>query len=137
MQPEVSQSRPAATVAFVLILFAGVAHLAFGVTAIGGAASLQDNVREIESNADFGKLYFSLEVWGLIMLVLGAAELAACASFWRRTPNWRLAGLLAAYGGLTGAFFTLAIFRAGGLVTIALLLIAIYLLSYHSGERLG
>ena len=109
MQPEVHESRSAATVAFVLILFAGIAHLAFGVTAISGAESLLNNVREIESDVSFeGKtiernLYLSLETWGLIMFVLGVGEIAAAASFARRSPNWRLAGLIAAYGGLTGA----------------------------------
>ncbi|MDQ3572433.1 MAG: hypothetical protein M3383_06180 [Actinomycetota bacterium] len=135
MEPEVKQSRRAAAVAATLIAVAGAAHLAFAITAISGGESLQANVEEIESNADFGKLYFSLGTWGVIMLIAGAGEIAASASFWRRTTNWRLAGLLGAYGGLAGSFFTLAIFRVAGLVTIAVLLVAIYLLSYHSGER--
>lgn len=135
MEPEVKQGRRAAGVAAALILLAGMAQIAFAIAAIGGIEALQANVEEIESNADFGKLYFSLETWGVIMLVLGAGEIASAASFWRQTPNWRLAGLLGAYGGLAGAFFTLAIFRVPGLMTIAVLLVAIYLLSYHSGER--
>lgn len=134
MPPEANETRRAAWVAATLVLVAGMAHIAFGFTAITGTETLQENVEEIESNPNFGKLYFSLATWGLIMLAVGVAEVASSAAFWRRTPNWRLASLLAAYAGLTAAFFTLAIFRASALITVVLLLVAIWLYSYHSKD---
>lgn len=136
MDPEPPRSYRAAGVGAALILLAGALHLALGTTAISGADTLRDNVDEIEAKVDAG-LYFSLETWGMIMLVVGVAELWSVVSFWRRTPNWRLAGLVAAYAGLAASFFALAIFRGPGLVPIVLLLAAIYLFSYHSGERLS
>lgn len=119
----------------VLILLAGVLHLVLAIAAIGGAEGLEANVMEIEANAGFGDLYFALATWGWVTLALGLAEIVAATSLWRGTRNGRLAGLIVAYGGLTGAFFTLSIFRVGSVAAIVLLLSAVYLLSYHSGPR--
>lgn len=134
MQAETSH-KAAARVGAILILIAGMIHLVLGGAAILGVEPVVENVDEIESNPLFGELFWPLAVWGWIMLVLGGAQLVAASSIWRRTPNWHLSSLLVSYAGLGGAFFSLAIFRVPCLVTIVLLLTALWLLSYHSGER--
>lgn len=115
----------------VFVGLAGVIHVVLGISAISGTSALEEIVRQIESNPDYGRLYFSLPVWGGIMLVLGLAELAAAAAASRRTEAGWLFALLIAFFGLTLSFFSLAIFRVADLVAIALLLVASFLLAYH------
>ena len=115
----------------IFVGLAGVIHLVLGVSAIAGTSALQEIVRQIESNPDYGRLYFSLGVWGGIMLALGLAELAAAAAAARRTEAGWLSALLIAFLGLTLSFFSLAIFRVADLAAIGLLLVACFLLAYH------
>lgn len=117
-----------------LVVLSGLAHVGLGIAAITGAERLEANVFEIESNPNFGQLYLSLAAWGAIAAALGLGELAAASAMWRRSQNARLLCLVAAYAGLGGAFFSLAIFRWASLATIVLLLIAIFVLSYRSSE---
>jgi hypothetical protein len=119
----------------ILVLIAGVAQVALGLAAIAGASSLEANVLEIESNRDFGRLYLSLGAWGVLTLVLGVGEMVGGSAALRGTPNGRLGALITAYGGLAGAFFTLAIFRWVSVALIAALLLAIFLLSYRAEKR--
>ena len=118
-----------------LVLIAGVAQAALGIAALGGASGLEANVTEIEANEDFGRLYLSLGAWGLITLGLGLGEVLGGSAALRSTPNARLAALIAAYGGLAGSFFTLAIFRWASVGLVAGQLLAIFLLSYRTGSR--
>lgn len=127
-------SRPRWAVASALLIgLAGVVFGALGLAALGGADRIESYVAEIESNADFGSLYLSLGVWGVIALAVGAAELAASISLWRDPVRARLGALIVAYFGLPLAFFTLAIFRLGSVAAALLLLGAIWVLSYRSG----
>lgn len=115
---------------------AGVIHVVLGISGLTGAPALQVIVRQIEANPDYGRLYFSLGVWGGILLFLGLAELAAAVGAARRTEAGWLAALLVAFLGLTLSFFSLAIFRVADLVAIGLLLVASFLLAYH-GRRIA
>jgi hypothetical protein len=114
-----------------LLALAAVAQVAYGLAAITGTAALEDNVRAIESNPDFGRLYLSLPAWGVLLALVGVGELAAAWALARRVPYGRLLGLGAALFGLALAFFTLAILHAAALVTLVLLLAALYVLSYR------
>lgn len=131
--PETVPSREARPARFagLLILLAAAAHVAVGIAALAGNAGLEANVHEIESNSDFGSLYFSLETWGVILLALGVGELLAATRALRAQPNGRLVALLVAWVGLAGAFASLAIFRWAVLATIPLLLLAIFVLSRY------
>ncbi|MEA2348537.1 MAG: hypothetical protein QOG62_2324 [Thermoleophilaceae bacterium] len=121
-------TRPAAA----LVLLAGLLHVVLGGAALLGTPALEANVKQIESNPDYGHLYFSLAVWGAIVLVLGFGELAAAAAAMRRTEAGWLSAMLLAFLGLTISFFSMAIFRVGALVAIVLLFMACFLLAYHS-----
>jgi hypothetical protein len=119
------------TAGAVLLLLTAIAHIAYGAAAIGGLEALQDNVRDIESNPQFGKLYLGLSTWGVLLVLAGAAEFFAGARLARRRPNARLVSLAATLPGLALCFFTLALFHGAALVTLALLLAALYVLSYR------
>ena len=110
-----------------LLLAVGTAHAALGIAGIAGIAAFEANVEEIEQTVADG-LYASLAAWGALMLVLGIGELLAARAVWAGSPNGWLVGLISAFCGLGGAFFTLAIFRFAGVLTIALGFVAIYLL---------
>ena len=120
-----------------LILLAGIIDVVLGIGALTGAGRLEANIREIESNGDFGDLYFSLSAWGVIALVLGLGAMAGGANLVGGSARGRLPGLIAAYFALAGAFFGLAIFRWLAVASIVLLLVAIYLLSYHVSSAPG
>lgn len=114
-----------------LLALAGLVDVVVGLGAIAGTERLEANVREIETSEGFGELYFSLGVWGSIVLVLGVGALVATRALWRNPPRGRLGALIAAYFALAAAFLGLAIFRWAAVATIPLLLGAIYVLSYH------
>lgn len=128
-----SATGTASRVAAGLLALVGAAHGALGVGAIAGLDTFVANVEKIERTVSAG-LIASLAAWGWVMLLLGIAELIAARSLWSGSPNGRLAGQLTAFLGLGGAFFTLAIFRLAGAVTIVLGLAAIYLLNYRVGR---
>jgi hypothetical protein len=135
--PEPGASDPAAggrrwtTVAAVLLGLSAVAQVAYGAAAIGGDASLEANVREIESAPHFGTLFLSLAGWGVILALVGACEFIAAWSLVSRAQHARLFALGAVLFGLAAAFFTLAIFHVAALVTLGLLVAALYVLSYR------
>ncbi len=110
-----------------LLLAVGAAHAALGISGIAGIAAFEANVEEIERTVADG-LYASLTAWGALMLLLGIGELLAARAVWTGSANGWLAGLIAAFCGLGGAFFTLAIFRVAGALTIPLGFAAIYVL---------
>jgi uncharacterized membrane protein len=114
-----------------LLLLAGIIDVVLGIGALAGSDRLEANIREIETNEDFGDLYISLEGWGAVALVLGLGALAGGANLLGESARGRLIGLVGAYFALAGAFFGLAIFRWLAVAVIVLLLAAIYLLSYH------
>jgi hypothetical protein len=115
----------------VLLGLTAAAQIIYGVLAIGGVEALEANVREIERDPRFGTLYLSLPAWGALLIVIGSAELTAAWRLSRRAPHARLACLAAALFGLAAAFFTLALFHLAALITVVLLLSAIYVLSYR------
>lgn len=117
-----------------LLMLTGAAHAALGVGGIVGLAAFEANVEEIERAVAVG-LYASLGAWGALMLLLGVAELIAARALWIASPNGWLAGQLSAFCGLGGVFFTLAIFRLAGAVTIPLGLAVVYLLAHRSSHR--
>jgi hypothetical protein len=122
------------TVAVALVAIVGVAQIAYGAAAIGGLGALEDNLREIEANVQFGHAYLSLGAWGVLLVVCGLAELGAALAFRRGRPHARLFGLCATLIGMVLAFFTLAIFRVAALITLAFLFAALYVLSYRVSD---
>jgi hypothetical protein len=126
--PERDWTRPAC----ILMALAAVVHLVLGVAALTGGGAFEANVREIESNPDFGRLYFGLGVWGAIVVGLSAAELAAAFAAARGSQNGWLAAMIVTFAGMTVSFFTLAIFHLVCLLAVVLLLAAAFLLAYHS-----
>lgn len=115
-----------------LLVASGFAQLVFGFAAVGGLEALERNVRRIEATPQVGgKMYLGLSAWGVMLLLFGAGEIVAGLRLARRRPSARLIALAAAMFGLAIAFFTLAFFRVAAVVTIVLLLLTIYVLSYH------
>jgi hypothetical protein len=119
-------------VAATLLVLAGVIQVVLGVMAIAGASPLQDAVNQIETTEGFGKLYFSLPVWGALFVLFGLGEIASARAALRRTEAGWLAGLISAFLGLALTFFGLPIFRLAAVAVLVLLLAAAFLLAYHS-----
>jgi hypothetical protein len=119
------------TAGALLLALSAIAQLAYGAAAIGGDDALQANIREIEANPQFGTLYFGLAAWGVILVIAGIAQALAGWALARRAPHGRLLGLGATLLGLGAAFFTLAIFHVAALITLVLLIAAMYVLSYR------
>ncbi len=116
-----------------LLLLTGAAHAALGAAAIAGLDSFEANVEQVERSFAVG-FFSSLGAWGALMLVLGIAEMLSARAIRAGSPNGWLAGQLSAFCGLGGTFFTLAIFRVAGALTIPLALAIHYLLAHHSSR---
>lgn len=114
----------------VLLMIVGTLQVVYGVAAIIGVSELRESVRDIEENPNYGKLYLSLTGWGILLLLIGLVSLVAARSLEQRREHGRMLGLCAALVGLGTAFFTLAIFHVASLISVVLLLIALYVLSY-------
>jgi hypothetical protein len=80
-----------------LLALAGIVHAVLGISAIAGTARLDENVREIETSAVGGDLYFALGTLGLIMTLVAVLELVAAAMLYMRGASARLVGLVAGY----------------------------------------
>lgn len=118
----------------VLVGTAAALQLLYGIAALAGLQALQDNVDQIESDLRFGELYFDLGTWGVLLVLAGLLEAGATVALVRRKPSARLVALLVLLPGLVVAFFTLALFRVAALVCLAVLLAALYVLSYRVGD---
>ena len=119
------------TASAVLLLLAAMVQIGAGVAAISGVGTLRDNVRQIESDPHFGDLYLSLQVWGVLLVLVGIGGAVAARSLAHRGRNARVLGLAAALLGLAIGLLTLAIFRAAALAPVALAFAALYVLSYR------
>lgn len=117
-----------------LLTLCGALQVLYGAAAVLGLEALKESVEEIESNPNYGKLYFSLVMWGVLLLLAGAACLWSARLLRRDSPYARLAGLSAALVGLGLGFFTLAIFHEASLISVVVLLITLYVLSYRLEE---
>jgi hypothetical protein len=115
-----------------LLAVAGVIQAVLGVMAIAGASPLQAAVHQIETTEGFGKLYFSLPVWGGLFVLFGLGQIASARAALRGTEAGWLAGLISAFLGLALTFFGLPIFRLAAVAVLVLLLLAAFLLAYHS-----
>ncbi|MDQ2675688.1 MAG: hypothetical protein M3Y34_02675 [Actinomycetota bacterium] len=121
-------------VAAALLALAAIVHLVLGVSAIAGAERLEANVREIETSAVGGELYFALGTIGAIMSLVAILELVAAGLLQTRGARGRLLGMIAGYLAMGVVFWTLPIFRWASVATVALLFASAYLLTYRVGE---
>ncbi len=104
------------------------------MSAIAGAERLEANVREIETSAVGGELYFALGTIGAIMSLVAILELVAAGLLQTRGARGRLLGMIAGYLAMGVVFWTLPIFRWASVATVALLFASAYLLTYRVGE---
>lgn len=118
----------------VLLVVSAVTQIAYGAAAIGGLQVLQDNVEEIESQPQFGKLYLGLGTWGVLLVLAGLGQAVAAQALARGRRSARLGALLAVLPGMVAAVFTLALFRGAALVSLALLVSTLYVLSYRVSD---
>lgn len=114
-----------------LLAVVGGLQVVYGLAAVSGYGPLRESVRDIESNPNYGKLYFSLAVWGVLLLLVGSACVWSARKLQHDARHARMGGLCAALVGLGLAFFTLAIFHVASLVSVVLLLMTLYVLSYR------
>jgi hypothetical protein len=117
-----------------LLATAGVIDIVVGIAAVAGAERLEANVREIETSANGGELYFSLGAWGVIFVAAGLILLLAAGALTAARAAGRLTGLVASFTGLAAAFFGLPIFRWPAVAVIVVLLAAAFVLAYGLRE---
>lgn len=115
-----------------LLTLTGIVHTVLGVSAIVGTARLDENVREIETSAVGGDLYFALGTLGLIMTALGVLQFVAAALLFDRGDRARLLGLVATYLAMGVVFWTLPIFRWASAGTVIFLFASAYILTYQT-----
>lgn len=116
------------------LTLAAIPHVVLGVSAIAGTDRLDANVREIETSAVGGDLYFALETVGVIMTAVGLLELVAAWFLYSRGAGGRIFGLIAGYLALGVVFWTMPIFRWASVATIFLLFASAYVLTYQVGK---
>ena len=121
--------RRARATAIALLTVGGLTQLLFGGAAIAGLRILEDNVQEIESNPNYGRLYLGLAGWGVLLALAGAAQVGAARAVRRGRVYGRVVALGAALAGLGLCFFTLAIFHAATFGPLAITLATLYVLS--------
>jgi hypothetical protein len=84
----------------VLLAVSGIAQTAYGIAALAGNATLENDVRQIESTPHVGRLYLSLGAWEVILIVVGGSALVSAPALARRAAHACLVGLAAALLGL-------------------------------------
>lgn len=119
------------------LTLAAIPHVVLGISAIAGTARLDENVREIETSAVGGDLYFALGTIGVIMTAVGLLELVAAWFLFAHGASARILGLVAGYLALGVVFWTMPIFRWASVATIFMLFASAYVLTYQVGRAPG
>ncbi len=113
-----------ATFAGVLFTLAGIFHLLWGFAALAH----DDNFVADEL------LFGGLTLWGILYLVLGAAQLGAAYLIGRARRSGQLLGMLLAGLSATNAMFTFGAYPIWAAVILALDLLVLYGLAVHGDD---
>jgi Short repeat of unknown function (DUF308) len=114
------------------VLFAGimlalvaVLNIIYGIAAIGDSRFFTENATYILSG---------LNTWGWIMLILGAAQLAAAYSIWRGGETGRWFGIAVASLNAVAALMSISAYPFWSLAVFTLGILVIYGLAAYGGD---
>jgi uncharacterized membrane protein HdeD (DUF308 family) len=110
----------------VMILFAGILNVIWGIAAIDGSSFFTDEGRYV--------IITDLNAWGWFFLIVGILQLIAAFSIWNRHMYGRIIGVLTA--GLSAIFilFTVNAFPFAAFMLFIVDLLVIYGLVVHGGR---
>jgi hypothetical protein len=123
-----SETEGSGWVAFagVMILFAGILNVIWGIAAIDGSSFFTDEGRYV--------IITDLNAWGWFFLIVGLLQLVAAFSIWSRHMYGRIIGVATA--GLSAIFilFTVNAFPFAAFMLFIVDLLVIYGLVVHGGR---
>jgi hypothetical protein len=110
----------------VMILFAGILNVIWGIAAIDGSSFFTDEGRYV--------IITDLNAWGWFFLIVGLLQLVAAFSIWSRHMYGRIIGVATA--GLSAIFilFTVNAFPFAAFMLFIVDLLVIYGLVVHGGR---
>jgi hypothetical protein len=110
----------------VMILFAGILNVIWGIAAIDGSSFFTDEGRYV--------IITDLNAWGWFYLIIGLLQLVAAFSIWSRHMYGRIIGVATA--GISALFilFTVNAFPFAAFMLFIVDLLVIYGLVVHGGR---
>ena len=109
----------------VLILFAGILNVIWGIAAIDNSSFFTDEGRYV--------LFDDLNAWGWFLLIVGILQLIAAFSIWNRNPFGRVFGVLTAGINALILLFTVNAFPFAAFMLFLIDLLVIYGLVVYGG----
>jgi hypothetical protein len=108
-----------------MICLAGVLNVIYGIAAIGDSRFFVDDATYILSG---------LSTWGWIMLILGAAQIAAAYSIWKGGELGRWFGIAVALLNAIGALMSISAYPFWSLAVFTIDILVIYGLAAYGGD---
>jgi hypothetical protein len=108
-----------------MICLVGVLNVIYGIAAIGDSRFFVDDATYILSG---------LNTWGWIILVLGAAQIAAAYSIWKGGELGRWFGIAVALLSAIGALMSISAYPFWSLAVFTLDILVIYGLASYGGD---
>ena len=108
-----------------MICLVGVLNVIYGIAAIGDSRFFVDDATYILSG---------LNTWGWIMLILGAAQIAAAYSIWKGGELGRWFGIAVALLSAIGALMSISAYPFWSLAVFTLDILVIYGLAAYGGD---
>jgi hypothetical protein len=112
--------------ASIILAIVGVLNVIWGIAAIGNANFFVDDQRYILSG---------LNTWGWVALIVGVAQLIACASIYRGGQFGRWFGIATACVNAVTALMSIPAYPFWSLTIFAVDILVIYGLSAYGGRR--
>jgi hypothetical protein len=123
-----SETRGEGWVAFagIMVMLVGILNVVYGIAAIDGSAFFTDEGRYV--------IFDDLNVWGWIMLIVGAVQLFAAFSIWNGGEFGRFIGIASAGFSALVILFTVNAFPFAAFMVFIIDVLVIYGLAAYGGR---
>jgi hypothetical protein len=123
-----SETRGEGWVAFagIMVMLVGILNVVYGIAAIDGSAFFTDEGRYV--------IFDDLNVWGWIMLIVGAVQLFAAFSIWNGGEFGRFIGIASAGVSALVILFTVNAFPFAAFMVFIIDVLVIYGLAAYGGR---
>jgi uncharacterized membrane protein HdeD (DUF308 family) len=114
------------TFAGIMLMFAGILNIIWGIAAIDDSAFFTDEGRYV--------LFDDLNTWGWFLLIVGIAQVIAAISVWNRGTYGQLFGIACASLSAMILLFTVNAYPFGAFMLFIVDILVIYGLAVYGGR---
>lgn len=125
--PESARGEGWLAFAGIMLLFAGVLNVIWGIAAIDDSAFFTDEGRYV--------IFDELSTWGWFLLIFGIAQITAAVSVWNRGTYGQLFGIAAASLNAMILLFTVNAFPFAAFMLFVVDILIIYGLAVYGGPQ--